>query len=269
MKDIVGLKSGRLTVISLHSGFLYLCKCSCGEYKIINKYNLTRKLRPSLSCGKCIHKKDITGQKFNRLTAIRFSHNVGCSYYWLFRCDCGKEKIIQKGNVISETIKSCGCYRKENQSIQAKKNIKHGLSSTRFYHIWRHISRRCGNKNAREYKDYGGRGIKLLWNKFEDFRDDMYKSYLKHIEEFGEKDTSIDRIDNNGHYSKENCRWATQKEQMLNTRRNRIVEYKGVKKSITLWAEEFNMNRNVIYGRLGLGWSIEKILTTPIKHKNL
>mgnify|MGYP001605568036 FL=1 len=77
---------------------------------------------------------------------------------------------------------------------------------------------RCNNPKNHKYPIYGARGIKCLWNKFEDFRDDMYESYLEHVKEFG-KNTSIDRIDVNGHYCKENCRWATAKEQSINVRR--------------------------------------------------
>ena len=102
------------------------------------------------------------------------------------------------------------------------------MFGTRFYKIWAKMKERCLNKNCAAYLSYGGRGITVCdrWHKFENFRDDMYESYLSHVNEFGEKNTSIDRIDNNGNYCKENCRWATRKEQNNNTRKNVYVKYK-------------------------------------------
>ena len=91
-----------------------------------------------------------------------------------------------------------------------------------FYRKWADMRTRTTNKNAKDYKHYGGRGINSnAWEKFIDFYNDMYESYLKHVEEFGKKDTTLDRIDVNGNYCKENCRWVTLQEQQGNTRKNK------------------------------------------------
>ena len=98
------------------------------------------------------------------------------------------------------------------------KNIKHGMSDTRFYKVWDNMKIRCTSSWHSKFKHYGGRGIRIIWKSFEEFRDDMYKSYLVHVKKYGEKQTTLDRIDNNGNYCKTNCRWATYSQQNVNRR---------------------------------------------------
>ena len=105
-----------------------------------------------------------------------------------------------------------------------KINVTHNMSYTRFYKIWQSMKIRCYNKKAINYCDYGARGISICkeWlESFENFRDDMYEKYLEHCKDFGEKDTSIDRIDVDGNYELNNCRWATTEEQNYNQRRHK------------------------------------------------
>lgn len=95
-------------------------------------------------------------------------------------------------------------------------NLQHGLSYTKFYRTWLGINRRCNYKKDVSYKHYGARGIKCLWGSFKEFKDDMYESFLEHDKKYGGRNTSIERIDVNGNYCKENCTWATMSEQQLN-----------------------------------------------------
>ena len=144
----------------------------------------------------------------------------------LFRCDCGKEKEIVLYSVLSGQVKSCGCANIKQITKLGKRTGKnkgsysHGMFGTRFYRTYYGIKSRCENENwGKGYKWYGGKGIKIRWNNFEEFRNDMYKSYLEHVKEFGEKETTIDRIDSSKDYYKENCCWATYKEQAKEKRK--------------------------------------------------
>lgn len=137
----------------------------------------------------------------------------------LYKCHCGVEKEISVYNVKSGKTISCGCESiKQIRALgkisgSKKPSYSHGMFGTRFYNIYFGIVSRCNGKNIINKKWYSEKGIKCEWNKFEDFRDDMYQSYLDHVKEFGEKQTTIDRINSDGNYCKDNCRWATYKEQ--------------------------------------------------------
>jgi hypothetical protein len=156
---------------------------------------------------------NLAGQKFGRLTVIEFKDVKNENSRFLCKCDCGNEKIVYGNHLKTGNTQSCGCMKKENMS-----NLIHGLHKTRFYEIWRGIKTRCLNKNHRSYKYYGKKEIEISddWLNFEKFKKDMYKSYTKHCEKFGEKDTTIDRIKNTGNYTKNNCRWATWELQFRN-----------------------------------------------------
>jgi len=150
--------------------------------------------------------KDLTDYTFGRWTVLSYSHFDGGGY-WLCRCECGLEIAVHRGNLLSGKSKGC---RKCNGKSQRK---KFPLNKYNTYHTWRNIINRCCRPNDQNFKDYGGRGITICeewrWN-FLAFWEDMGpKPSPKH---------SIDRIDNNKGYYKANCRWATQKEQMRNTR---------------------------------------------------
>lgn len=109
---------------------------------------------------------------------------------------------------------------------------------------------RCYRVNATNYRYYGGRGIEVEWKSFEEFRDDMYGSYLEHVAKHGESNTTLDRIDVNGNYKKENCRWATMKNQNNNSRNTRLVTFDGKTMSITGWAEYLGISAHTLWQRI-------------------
>jgi hypothetical protein len=173
--------------------------------------------------------KDLKGQRFGRIQILSFhgfgerSHNRAAT--WDGLCDCGNKVVVFSGDLLIGDTKSCGCWHRDRASIS---NIKHGFygkkstkTQKRFYNIWKGIKYRCLNPHFVQYSDYGGRGIKVCdrWMKFENFRDDMWESYLQHIKIHGEDNTSIDRWPNvNGNYEPSNCRWSTDQLQHIHKR---------------------------------------------------
>lgn len=166
---------------------------------------------------------DITNQVFGRLTATSFSHKERLSnrwkYYWNYVCTCNKLVVKNKHMVTSGKTRSCG------SCIKSEINTRHGMSGTRFHDVWENMRSRCSNVNSENYKNYGGRGIRVCdrWNVFENFRDDMYKSYMEHLAQYGRINTTIDRIDNHGNYEPSNCRWATKRIQSRNKRNGNAI----------------------------------------------
>lgn len=218
-----------------------------------------------------VPKNKVTLQgRYNKLTVIReLEVRKGGHIQWECRCDCGNTVCIIATHIKTGKTKSCGCLIRETMQkrMQTEKpNLKHGMRKTRLYKIWNEMKYRCNNPRFKDYHNYGGRGIGVEWKSFEEFRDDMYESYNNHVKEFGEKDTSIDRIDCNGGYSKENCRWATMKVQQRNRTNNRMVTIGGNTKCITEWQDIFGISKGMFdYRVYSKGWSPEKALTTPIK----
>ena len=250
IKSIVGQKFGMLTVVKYaytkNFSTYWECICDCGTPKIISKPNLLS--GKTKSCG-CLTKElssrptvDYVGKRFGHLVVNKY---IGQSK-WLCKCDCGKPHITATSNLKRGKLVSCGCIKPERTH-----NVKtHKMSGTRFYRIWQNIKTRCTNNLSPNYKNYGGRGIKCEWNSFEDFYNDMYESYQKHCEEFGEKNTSIDRIDVNDNYSKENCRWSTRKEQSNNKRNNHLIKLNGKEITVMEASEITGINYRTILWRL-------------------
>lgn len=193
---------------------------------------------------------DLTSQTFYRLTVIRrIVDNTKKHAVWLCKCECGNHTIVQSDNLRSGHTKSCGCLNKENIH-------KHGYTNTNIHNIWKEMIQRCTNPNHKSYKNYGDRGIKIC----DRWLQSNGKGFINFLKDIGKRPAgmTLDRIDNNGNYCKENCRWTTRQQQNTNYRRNRMITINNQTKCITEWCNIFKLNRQTVYQRLRRGWSIKK-----------
>lgn len=203
--------------------------------------------------------KDLTGQKFGKLVAIERYVKQGQSW-WICKCDCGNIKNARASSLVYGAVKSCGCYQRECTS---EANRKHGESGTRLYKIWKHMKGRCLCKNDKDYSLYGGRGISICenWEKsYENFRSWAIQSG------YSEKLT-LDRVDVDGDYSPENCRWATVKEQANNKRTNIYVTLGNETHTLSEWGEINGISYATIDKRRRYGWINEAAVSTPVRKR--
>lgn len=165
--------------------------------------------------------------------------------YAMFECTCGVHKKASKYDVASGKTRSCGCLRKQvAQASAITRNTTHGMARTRAYRIWAGIKDRCENQNSKYWARYGGRGIRNNWKTFEAFFADMGAPPLT---------SSIDRVDNDGPYSKDNCRWATSTEQNNNRRGCIYITHEGVTQTMSQWARELHVHKSTISLRIKRG----------------
>lgn len=201
---------------------------------------------------------DISGQRFGRLTVTERDYEVKPHTrqrtMWHCVCDCGKTFSAESRNLRRGDYRSCGCLRKEEAS---QRLTTHGMTNTKVFKTWQGIQARCYSPNNEKFKDYGGRGIKVCdrWlESFENFFADMGHP---------QPHESIDRINNDGDYCPENCRWTDNKTQQRNTRRNRFLVLDGESKTIAEWSEITGISQGTISERIKYGWSDRDVLTKP------
>lgn len=203
--------------------------------------------------------QDLTGQKFNKLTVIKFSHfDKKKNSYWLCKCDCGNEKIVRRCHLIKGGVQSCGCVLKEGRGTYKNGWRTHGLWSNnrRLCKIWNCMLDRCLNENNEKYKYYGGKGVKVCNEWLSSF-----DNFIKWAQDNGYEDNlTIDRISTDGDYCPENCRCVTQLEQANNKSNNIYITYNQKTMTAAQWSKKTGIDRGVIEYRFHQGWNVNDIL---------
>jgi len=207
---------------------------------------------------------NVIGRRFGRLVVEdtqKFSSKPcgKSSYHHLCRCDCGTVKWIRSDCLLrkNKSTQSCGCLHKDRLSNM---NTKSGISDTRDYWTYRNMLKRCYDKNNSEYHNYGARGV-LVCDRW--LGPDGFVNF---ISDMGRKPSglTLDRIDNNGSYSPQNCRWATVEEQNNNMRRTPKVAYNGKVRKLKEVCSELSLPYRIIYNRLLTGWDVNRALSQPV-----
>lgn len=258
--DLTGQRFGRLTAIEdvgrdkrYHR--MWLCRCDCGEEKIVGAGNLVH--GGVISCG-CVRVKDLTGKRFGKLT-VKSLHSRpgkrGGDALWLCQCDCGNETILPGYSLQSGNTSSCGCLVR---TLGGKSK-----SDKRLYRVWLGMKNRCMNSNNPKYSDYGGRGIRVCdeWQDFNKFYDWAVANGYDPDAPKGK--CTIDRIDVNGDYSPENCRWVDRVIQANNKRNNVTFEYKGERRRLKDLANIAGITYQGFMRRINSGWTVEEAVETP------
>lgn len=215
--DLTGLKFGKLTSLEVRpyrskdNRIVWKCRCDCGNIVDVTAKSLIS--GNTTSCG-CKRTPDLLYKKFGRLTILEYVETPEnrSGRYVKCKCDCGNICIKKLTNITSGVTSSCGCLSKE---VTANRSIKHGLHGTRIYNIWAQMHHRCYFTNDSSFLSYGAKGIKVC----EEWHDVV--KFKEWAETHGYRDDlSIDRIDINGNYCPENCRWIPLKEQAWNKSTN-------------------------------------------------
>lgn len=193
--------------------------------------------------------KNLIGMKFGRLTVLKRVEPFSYPIYWRCICDCGNEVTVRGSHLKDEHVRSCGCLAVDTSTT-------HGLSNHRIYNIWCKMLSRCNNSHNNEFHNYGARGIKIC----DEWQLNFMSFYNWSMKNGYSDNLTIDRIDNNGNYEPNNCRWTTAKEQANNRRSNKLLEYNGEIKTIAQWCEMYSLNYWTTLRRYNKGWKAKEIL---------
>lgn len=202
-------------------------------------------------------KSNLIGQKYTKLTVLKYAYSEKGQRNWKCQCDCGNITYVSTGKLKSGNTKSCGCLKHETKS-----NLIHGKQNTRLYHIWQGMKQRCYNSNSIKYNNYGGRGIKVC-NEWKNSFMPFYTWAISngYDDNKTRKEQSLDRINNDGDYEPNNCRWVTHSKNCRNRSDNVYLTKNGVSKTIAEWCEELNLDQRKVSARAKKYDSIDDILS--------
>ncbi len=201
------------------------------------------------------HRLDLTGQVFGMLTVVSHAGKTARgAILWNCACACGATTQVMASNLCRGASKSCGCGQRASVTY-------HGMTGTPTFRSWDAMKQRCLNPKSPDFHKYGGRGIKICAEWLNSF-----DTFWQHMGTRPEGKT-LDRTDNSGDYTPQNCRWSTAKAQAANRRSTRFVTYKGKTLALAACAEKFNIKTARLIWRLDSGWSVEKALETPVRPK--
>lgn len=200
------------------------------------------------------NRRDLTGMVFHYLTVIGYAGTKEKRALWTCKCKCGATTIKKGKTLLNGTTKSCGCYNNECRSARVK---THGMRHTSEYGIWTDIKKRCYNEKNWAYSMYGGRGIFMC--------DEWKADFMAFYNDMGARPAllTIDRIDNNGPYCKDNCKWATRLEQGNNKRNNVKYEFRGEYLTVPAIARIVGIRASIIIGRISTGWDFQDAISLP------
>lgn len=202
--------------------------------------------------------RSILGLWFGRLHVISYAGREGYFHLWNCRCLCGRLVVVRQNNLETKHTKSCGCV-----NIEKPPRARHRGSHSPEWDSWQHMKRRCENSKDASYHNYGGRGIRVCKRWLESFDN--------FIADMGKRPTAghtLERKNNNGHYTPENCRWATRLEQASNTRRSHRITVNGVTLTIEQWARHTGISSKAIHRRIQIGWDKQRAVTAPLRQRN-
>lgn len=235
--------------------WLFLCECGEKAEKRLDQVVGGH----AKTCGTCKRHTLKEGEKFNRLTAVSFHHRDDKLYFWTFKCDCGNETVTNSSSVVRGKTRSCGCLQKETIANVGYSNATHGHSRTPEYGTWLAMHRRCSDKDAPGYENWGGRGITVCerWKELSNFIADMGPRPKGRY--------TLERVNNELGYSPENCVWASYHTQHRNKRTNINVEYNGQTMCLKDAAKLAGINYSTVCKRISaLGWTPQQAITAPV-----
>jgi hypothetical protein len=204
--------------------------------------------------------KDLTGLTFERITVTATFEKRGERYYWLCKCKCGTEFWCRSSSITTGNAKSCGCRKSEASRANGKATATHGFWNHPLYSVWSGMIDRCHNPQNKSYDRYGQRGISVC----DEWRTDLAQ-FVRDMSPRPSDSHTLERRDNDGPYSKENCTWATKTEQANNRRSSLNVEFMGKTATLAMWARQYRIPYHTAYARYVTNkWPIERTLTEPV-----